>query len=164
VTSKVNRPHKRPGRRRKRAPRDAAERIEALAADGFSMRGIASGLDVAYDTLRKWLDEEASLRDAFERGRERERHVLHNRLYRIATESQSERDASIAAMFLLKARFGYREGDQSDSGNRVQVAITLPSALSMDQFKAIAIDGTARPADERDQSISTPRVAVARGS
>ena len=93
---------------RKNPPPDAAKRIEALAADGFTARGVAQSLGTSFDTMQRWLSEAPELREAFERGREMERQTLHNVLYRLATE----KDDKIAAMFLLKARHGYREGDQ----------------------------------------------------
>jgi hypothetical protein len=43
----------------------------------------------------------------------------------------------VAAMFLLKARHGYREGDQSDSAGRVSVTIALPGAMTLQQFQSI---------------------------
>jgi hypothetical protein len=61
-----------------------------------------------------------------------ERRALHNQLYRLAME----KDNAPAAMFLLKARHGYREGDQSDQANRVSVNIALPGAMTLQQFTA----------------------------
>jgi hypothetical protein len=40
-------------------------------------------------------------------------------------------------MFLLKARHGYREGDQSEMGNKVSVTFNLPASLSLDQFHKV---------------------------
>jgi hypothetical protein len=116
------------------APTDAGERIRALAADGFSMVGIASGFGVSKDQLDAWLEREPALREAFDAGREEERRALHNKLYRLAME----KDNAPAAMFLLKARHGYREGDQSDQGNRVNVTIALPGAMTLQQFNSLA--------------------------
>ena len=95
------------------------------------------------------------LKAAFDQGRERERHSLHNMLYVQATEKNN----STAAMFLLKARHGYREGDQNETGNRVQITFALPGAMSMEDFKVIG-HGTARNPDER---VSTQNLTVARG-
>jgi hypothetical protein len=63
-------------------------------------------------------------------GRKLERHTLHNALYRLATEQGDK----IAAMFLLKARHGYREGDQGDQANRVSINFTLPGAMKPEAF------------------------------
>ena len=122
------------GRPRAEPPSDAAERIEALAADGFSVVGVASKLGVNPDVLKRWMDDDAALRDAFNAGREQERYALHNKLYRIAMESADVKAASIASMFLLKARHGYREGDQGEQGSRSNVTINLLGAMSREDF------------------------------
>ncbi len=130
MNAPINRPHKKTGRPRKLPPADAARRIEALAADGFSIVGVARALGTSADTFRTWLDEASELREAFDQGREIERHALHNMLYRQAMEKGN----ASAAMFLLKARHGYREGDQNETGNRVQIVFQLPGALSPVEF------------------------------
>ncbi len=118
------------GRPRALVPVDAAERIEALAADGFSLDGVARKLGTNRDTLTQWFDDDQTLRDAFDAGREHERHTLHNVLYRLAVEGNDK----IAAMFLLKARHSYIEGDRHETGNRVSINFTLPGALKPEQF------------------------------
>jgi hypothetical protein len=75
------------------------------------------------------MEEDTELAEAFERGRETERHNLHNKLYR-----QGMAGLAIASMFLLKARHGYREGDQSDQSNRVAITFNLPGAQPLDKF------------------------------
>lgn len=121
------------GQPRKEPPADAAHHIRAFAADGFSIVGVAEKFGIERKTLERWLSDFPELREAFDRGREKERHTLHNRLYRIAMESDDDKAASIAAMFLLKARHSYREGDQLES-NRVNVVINLPAPRNMSEF------------------------------
>ncbi|MCC7328173.1 MAG: hypothetical protein IT521_15365 [Burkholderiales bacterium] len=118
------------GRPPKAPPPDAAQRIELLASDGFSVRGIAKAMGAAFETLQRWFDDYPELREAFENGREQERYTLHNGLYVAATEKGN----MVAAMFLLKARHGYREGDQGETANRVSINFTLPGALKPEQF------------------------------
>lgn len=131
MTKRVNRPRRKAGRKRKAAPESvpSAKFIENLAADGRTVVGVAAALGTSKDRLRRWLDEDPALLDAFERGRERERYNLHNKLYRAAM-----RGNIVAAMFLLKARHGYREGDQSGEANRVSITFALPGALTPEQF------------------------------
>lgn len=50
---------------KKHPPADAADQIRALAADGWSMRGLSSHLGVSQDTMRIWFDEHPELREAF---------------------------------------------------------------------------------------------------
>lgn len=130
----THRPRHKPGPKPKAPPAGAVDLIRALAADGFSMIGVAHGLGVGKDTLARWLDEAPALKEAFDQGREAERRALHNQLYRLAMEEKH----AAAAMFLLKARHGYREGDQSDQANRVNVNIALPGAMTLQQFTAIS--------------------------
>lgn len=149
----THRPLFKNGRKPKPVPEGAAARIEALAADGFSMVGVARGLGTSQDTLRKWFDADPALKEAFDQGRERERQTLHNMLYRQATENGN----ATAAMFLLKARHGYREGDQGETGNRVSINFTLPGAMSMKDFGVMDVT------NNRDERVSTQSLTVARG-
>jgi hypothetical protein len=48
-----------------------------------------------------------------------------------------------SAMFLLKARHGYREGDQSEQSNKIQITFNLPGALTAAEYKTL--DGIAKP-------------------
>lgn len=120
--TKIGRPCKPP-------PPDAAERIQALAADGWSKRGVANALGTSFQTLDKWLEEDPALLEAFENGRENERHALHNMLYREAIEKRNV----TAAAILLNARHGYRT-DAQDVGNKVSLTFNLPGAMPMNEF------------------------------
>lgn len=118
------------GRPRKEPPPEAAKVIQAAAADGFSVPGVAMLLDTTPDVLRRWMNEYPELKHAFDFGREKERQALHNKLYRDATEGTGK-DSIIAAIFLLKARHSYKEGAEvGESNSRVQIDIKLPGALS----------------------------------
>lgn len=130
------------GRRPKQPPKDAAEIIRKVAATGATQRGVSIALGCAHDTLQKWLDTYPELRIALDEGRESERKTLHNVLYRTATEGEG-RDSIIAAMFLLKARHGYVEGEQPQQGNRVQINFQLPGAKPLETVEVI--DGDAKP-------------------
>ena len=124
-------PHKLP-------PPNAAARIQKLAATGHSMVGIARGLNTSKDIVRRWCEDYPALGEAFARGRESERFALHNVLYRAARKGNI-----IAAMFLLKSRHGYREGDQSDTANKVSITFALPGAMKPEEFlKAIEHEPT----------------------
>lgn len=128
----------------KQPPADAAERIRALAADGWSIRGIATHLGTSQDTLRdRWFVEQPALREAMDDGRELERHTLHNVLYRAAT-SGNDKGALIAAMFLLKSRHSYREGaDPVEQASRLNIVFNMPAALPMADYVEVSnADGT----------------------
>ena len=135
-------------------PDHVRDRIYNLAATGWSKRGIARSFSVTLETLNRWLEDYPTLNEAFEHGRDGERQTLHNVLYTLAVNDKDK----VAAMFLLKARHGYREGDQSEQANRVAVVFNLPGALTPEQYrvvegvankpKADALDGA--KADARD--------------
>lgn len=128
---------KQAGRPAKAVPPDAAEIVKAMAADGFSVVGIAAKLGVSDNLLRRWFDEYPALKEAFDLGREMERQALHNMLYRDAMEKGN----ATAAMFLLKSRHGYREGADVEQPNRVSITFNLPGAMTMDEFtKGVTIE------------------------
>src|SRR6185437_342633 len=104
------------GRPRAQPPVDAAVRIQKLAAEGRGIVGVAVELKTARETLRRWMTEDVALQEAFDAGREHERHELHQLMLRDARDGEKP---NINAMFLLKCRHGYREGDQGEQGSRV---------------------------------------------
>jgi hypothetical protein len=127
---------------RKNPPSNAASEIDTLAATGCSVVGIATHFNIGDELLARWLEDYPALKQAFKAGRERERHALHNALYVQAVDKGN----AAAAMFLLKARHGYREGDQSDNANKVAITFNLPGALTAEQFALaraakVTIDG-----------------------
>lgn len=117
---------------RKVAPPDAADVIRQATATGSTKTGVAMALGCCVDVLNRWLDEDPELQEAFSQGRERERQTLHSRVYETAMGTGKE--ALIAAFFLLKARHGYREGEQESQANRVAITFNLPGALKPEQF------------------------------
>lgn len=121
------------GQPRKKPPANALAIIKHAAATGASRRGVAIALGVHVDTMIRWLDESPELKEAFEQGRETERQTLHSVLYDCAVGGQGK-DSLVASMFLLKARHGYREGEQASEANRVSINFTIPGAMPMDKF------------------------------
>lgn len=87
------------------------------------------------------MKENPDFQTAFDEGREQEHKALFNALFRAATEKGNV----VAAMFLLKSRHGYREGDQTEIGNRVSINFNLPGALPLEAF----IASTAKPVEQR---------------
>ena len=134
------------GMPRKNPPSHAAGEIISLASTGFSKRGIAAHFNISLPTLDGWFEEYPALKDAFERGREHERQALHNVLYKLAMEKQDK----ISAMFLLKSRHGYVEGEKTtESTPRLNITFNLPGALKPEDYKigtlddGLVIDGNA---------------------
>ena len=138
------------GRPRKEPPPDAAEVIRQACATGANKIGVCMALGCSADVLDRWLDEDATLKEAFAHGREKERTTLHNVLYESAI-SGNGKDSLIAAMFLLKCRHpGYNDsGNASEQGNRVSVTFNIPAAQPLDKYMVIENEPT------RTQSLST---------
>ena len=152
----TDRPLMKAGRKPKQAPADAANRVLELAANGSSMLGIAGAFGTYPEVLRRWFDDDPALKEAFDQGRERERHTLHNALYRAAVEGGN----MTAAMFLLKSRHGYREGDQGDNANRVSIQFNLPAAAPMADFRVIE---HGKPNDRAELVSGTRSLPARRG-
>lgn len=112
------------GAPRKYPTKDAAATIERLAADGYAQVGIAKEFGVVASTLKRWMEEDESLREAFNLGREIERRELHGLIKRDAAAGKS---ANANAMFLLKCRHGYREFDSPST--KVDVAVAVASVM-----------------------------------
>ena len=118
------------GRPRCAVPADAAERIRELAADGWSLIGIAERLGTNRSTLSSWLDNDDALREAFEFGRAHEEHALHSMLFRLAVE----KDDKLAALAILNSRFGWRQDDKGEGASRVQITVALPGAMKPAEY------------------------------
>ncbi len=144
------------GRRRLKAPPDIeAVILDAASRGAYSERSIAAALGVHRSVLQRWLQERPELQEFVDRGRERERQTLHSVLYERAIDPNSGRDGIIAAIFLLKARHGYIEGEPMQQGNRVNVTFNIPAALPMDKF--MVIENAAEPRTEPVSSALTKR-------
>lgn len=109
---------------RKHPPQDAAEIIKSMAAQGHSQIGIAAHLKVVSSTLRRWLEEDEKLSEAYELGKETERQALHSLIVQSAVAGKP---ANANAMFLLKARHGYREFDSPHA--KVDVAVAVSNVM-----------------------------------
>lgn len=133
MTKKItDRPLKRAGRKPTKPPPDAVERVGELAKQGLSIIGIGHAMGVGRDAFRGWLERHPDIKEAFDVGRERERAELHSGL-----ADQARKGNITAAIFLLKARHGYVEGDRGDQASRVAVQINLPAAMSLAEFRAM---------------------------
>jgi hypothetical protein len=132
----THRPLKTPGRKPTVPPADAPERIRALAADGRGMIAIAHEMGVGKDAFAGWLERNPALQDAIDLGREDKRFALYQLLLTAANKGNVT-----AALAILNSEHGWRDG-QSDTGNRVNVTIALPGAMTLAQFNSIGKETT----------------------
>ncbi|AKG14823.2 hypothetical protein [Moraxella bovoculi] len=124
---------------RKKPNEQHIKMIEDMTAKGHSIPNIAKACNISKSLLYVWREKFPEVERAFELGRERERHDLHNVLYQQAMEKGN----ITAAIFLLKARHGYKEYDQSEQANKVAITFNLPApAQSMEDYLKVVGDDT----------------------
>jgi hypothetical protein len=133
----LDRPHKKRGRALKLPPANAAQRIEGLVAKGLTKLGVARSLGTSADTFRRWLKEAPALQEAFDLGNDKVEFEMFNVLYRAAKKGNI-----VAAIYLTKARFGWREGE-TPPGSSPSVIINLPGAMPLEVYRAATIEHNA---------------------
>ena len=86
------------------------------------------------------------VRNALARGRAKQHDYLAGALMDQAHKGP------IAAIFLLKSRFGYRDGGEADSESRPQVIINLPGALPPSRYiETIAPESLPTPSPKPEE-------------
>ena len=103
--------------------------IERSAGEGCDMIEIARGLHISKTTLSRWRKDHETVAEAIEIGRAIEHKALRSKLHEKAMAGDT-----VALLFLLKCRHGYREGDQSERGGGATITINLPGAMPLDKF------------------------------
>lgn len=100
-----------------------------------------------HKTFRVLMEQNPDLKAAYDEGVEAEHQMLVSALKRQMDKSP------VPAIFLLKTRHGYREGDQSELGNRVSVTFNLPGAQPLEVFRrGTVIEHDSGGGDERDDA------------
>ncbi len=94
----------------KRPPVDAAKKIEDMAGRAASDRMIARRFGKTLPEFREWLETYPELQEAMYAGRDAEHAFWYKNLCMHAQKTP------VAAIFALKARHGYREGEGADRG------------------------------------------------
>ncbi|WP_454261625.1 hypothetical protein [Pseudoxanthomonas mexicana] len=104
-------------------------KVQRWASESASKGAIARRLGMDHKTFRVLMEQNPELRAAYDEGVEAEHQMLVSALKRQLDKSP------VPAIFLLKTRHGYREGDQSEQGNRVSVTFNLPGAQPLEAFR-----------------------------
>ena len=118
--------------------------VAKLASDGSSLRTIAEQLGIRWGTFLKRRKVDDELEAAIRAGWGQERTELVGKLRKIAKEG-SDRDASRAIMFLLKAKHGWREGEVADQGSvNVGIVINLPDTSNEEDARRRLIEVRAK--------------------
>ena len=135
------------GRPKKLIPEHGYTVVQALARKGCNERQIARELGMSVPTFEARKKDDPRLVEALALGRAEEESALVGALY-----EQCMKGVSIACMFLLKARHGYREGFKLEHEHNVQVAFQLPAALGKEQYNQ-AIDVTPETTKEDGDGV-----------
>jgi len=108
-------------------------KVQRWASESASKGAIARRLGMDHKTFRVLMEQNPELRAAYDEGVEAEHQMLVSALKRQLDKSP------VPAIFLLKTRHGYREGDQTEQGNRVSVTFNLPGAQPLEAFRRGAV-------------------------
>jgi hypothetical protein len=123
--------------------------IEELAARGVAEATMAKALRMGKDAFRAAKRRDPAVQEAIDRGRAVEHDKLVGILHGLATAGQY-----VPAMFLLKARHGYREGEQAGANVNVNIntrgVLVVPQQQSVEDFLR---DNPAAPAPIRDLDL-----------
>ncbi len=113
--------------------------IKRMSTQGRALASIAAALGVSNDTFRELRKRDPEAQEALDQGRA----ALGDELTDILLE-QARNGITVAAIFLAKARCGWREGEGMEGKvvNNTQINIHIPESMSDAEFKAI-IDGRA---------------------
>lgn len=123
-------------------PKGAAAKIRKWASEATGKRAIAQRFGIGHKRLEAWFEEFPELQAAWDEGVEEEHGMLYQALLKHLDKSP------VPAIFLLKTRHGYREGDQTEIANRVSVTFTLPAAAPLEEFKQARVIEPSRNALE----------------
>lgn len=116
-------------------PADVYETARDLAASGANIKSIALAMGCHEKTFRRWREKDSAIDDAIEAGREEERKKLHDSLVNAALSGAPQ--SITAAIFLLKARHGYKEHAEVDPQPRISLNFAVPQAMTADKFQAL---------------------------
>jgi hypothetical protein len=105
--------------------------VERMAAAGCGQRAIATRLGIGERTLKRLIEKDDVVRDAWTSGLGAEEAHLVGNLRRLADKGNI-----VANLFLLKTRHGFRENDPVAPTHTAGIVITLPAAMSHEQWEA----------------------------
>ena len=125
--------------RRINPPKNAIEETQRLAADGYSIIGIAKHLGVSRDAFKRWCDEDDALQEAFEVGME------------------TERQAN-GALSCISRRHGYREFESPNT--KVDVTVNAPQPLLLVTDHGSDEAWAAKVAEQQPSTVAASRTRL----
>lgn len=103
--------------------------VERLTAGGCSQIEISRQLGISRDTFQRWRRDHKEVAEALEAGLAAEHKALRSVLLEKALAGDT-----VCILFALKTRHGYRESAPIVEESRVNIQISLPGALSTEQY------------------------------
>jgi hypothetical protein len=119
----------------RRVGRAGVALVERLAREGATDTSIAKALRIARSTFRDARQRQPELEEALARGRA----ILEDELTDILL-AKARGGETVAAIYLTKARCGWREGELPPSAtvtNNTQVNIIIPPAMSDEEWQRL---------------------------
>jgi len=113
-------------------PKAAAKMVKDLTSRGCSEVTIAKALGVSRHIWEGWRDDYPEIQAAWEEGRG----IEHDKLFNVLFEAATKKKNIVAAMFLLKARHGYKENADFTIQNKVAVTFEVPGAMPANVYEA----------------------------
>jgi len=107
------------------------KKISRLAERGVNETDICKALDISFPTWKRLKEEDEQAMQALQEARRKEEAELVGVLYEAATVDKN----LTAAMFLLKARHGYKEGADQRQAQQLNVKISVPGAMNEDEYE-----------------------------
>lgn len=101
--------------------------MERMFAVGQDFRTVAKALGISGETLQQCRKRDPAVDEAWERGQA----ALSDELAHLLLQ-QARKGNVVAAIFLAKARCGWREGDAPEA--RANIVINLPDAATPEQY------------------------------
>lgn len=137
--------------------------VERLAREGLSDTSIAAALRIDRETFRQLRMRQQAVEEALACGRSGLEDELTDLLLQRARDPKHP-GGTVAAIFLAKARCGWREGELPQGAtviNADAVQINMPAALTDEQFRALLARGGAPlppppPPGPESQSSASP--------
>ena len=140
----------------KEPPHDVLEIVEKACANGCTVEQIAGALGVNRKLFGEWRERYPEIEAAMTAGRAVEHDALVGALFKAATREKGPN--LVAAIFLLKARHAYREGE-APVNNTVSINFMLPKSLTPEQYAAkVANETRLLPPGEATRLARLPEV------
>ncbi len=121
--------------------------VERMSASGRDIASVAAALGISCEAFRALRRRDPEAQEALDRGRA----ALGDELTDILLE-HARKGITVAAIFLAKARCGWREGDAPEA--RPNITIQLPDSRSEDDYLRI-INATPLPLPSSEDENKT---------